>query len=124
MAEYHFPLSGPEAVNGDALTDELAAAGITANVYVAGDLVVVADADEAAVRAVVDAHTPPPPPPEVTNRQILEERAANALQANATFLALAAPTQAQTLAQVKTVTKECSALIRLALGLLDSTEGT
>lgn len=57
-------------------------------------------------------------------RATLERRATSALAANAAFLDLAAPTQAQTLAQVKTVTKECSALIRLALNLLDSTDGT
>lgn len=37
----------------------------------------------------------------------------SALDTNATFLALAAPTNAQTLAQVKALTRECSALIRL-----------
>lgn len=54
----------------------------------------------------------------------LAAKAQNALNANATFLALASPTNAQTLAQVQLLTKECNALIRLALGLLDSTAGT
>lgn len=63
-------------------------------------------------------------PVEQSNREVLADRATAALTANAAFLALSAPTQAQTLAQVKTLTKECNALIRLALGLLDSTDGT
>ena len=56
----------------------------------------------------------------------LHVKARAALTANATFLALAAPTNAQTLAQVKTLTRECSALIRLLLrgDLLTDTTGT
>lgn len=59
-----------------------------------------------------------------TNQATLQSRAQSALAANATFLGLASPTQAQTLAQVQLLTKECNALIRLALNLLDSTAGT
>lgn len=58
------------------------------------------------------------------NLAALQSRASAALAVNATFLGIASPTNAQTLAQVKVLTKECSALIRLLLGLLDSTDGT
>jgi len=59
-----------------------------------------------------------------TNKRTIEDRAAQALSANATFLAIASPTNAQTLAQVRRLTQECSALIRLALNQLDTTDGT
>ncbi len=58
------------------------------------------------------------------NGTTLTARAQAALAANATFQALAAPTAAQTLAQVQLLTKECNALIRLATRLFDSTSGT
>lgn len=58
------------------------------------------------------------------NQQALQSKAQAALTANANFLAIASPTQAQTLAQVQTLTKECNALVRLLLGLLDTTTGT
>ena len=47
----------------------------------------------------------------------LHARARQALTVNGAFLALSAPTNAQTLAQVKALTRECSALIRLLIAV-------
>lgn len=58
------------------------------------------------------------------NELALRAQAATALATNVTFLALAAPTNAQTVAQVRALTRECSTLIRLLVRLLDSTDGT
>lgn len=68
-------------------------------------------------------YTPGPGTP-AANQQTLQNRAQAAQAANATFLALASPTNAQTLAQVQLLTKECNALIKLALGLFADTSGT
>lgn len=64
------------------------------------------------------------PTPQEANATTLRDRAAQALTANATFLALGVPTNAQVLTQVQRLTRECSALIRLAMDLLDTTDGT
>lgn len=121
-----FPL--PASLNGNQLEAELAAAGVvTPTVTVSMDdclLVTAVEPDRETVELVISQHVPAAPPAHIANRATLEERAATALAANATFLAIATPTNAQTLAQVKTLTKECTALIRLALNLLDSTDGT
>lgn len=63
-----------------------------------------------------------PDDPVQVNRATLVDRATQALATNATFLALASPTNAQTLAQVRSLTRQTSALIRLLLGRLDSTD--
>lgn len=61
-------------------------------------------------------------PTEVANADTLRERAKQALDANKTFLAKTSPTNAEVVAQVKLLTRECSALIRLAIGTLDATD--
>lgn len=63
---------------------------------------------------------------QVANAGSLEAKARAALTGNGTYLALAAPTNAQTVAQVKALTRQMTALIRLSLrgDLLDNTTGT
>mgnify|MGYP000691666206 CR=1 FL=1 len=51
-----------------------------------------------------------------TSRTDLLTKARAAVTANQTFLALATPTNAQVVAQVQRLTRECSALLRLAVG--------
>ena len=58
------------------------------------------------------------------NLQTILARAANALAANGTFLALAPPTNAQTIAQVQLLTRQVNALIRLTLNTLSDITGT
>lgn len=61
-------------------------------------------------------------PPDEDNRDTLQARAVNALAANSTYMAVPNPAAAQVAAQVKLLTRECSALIRLLLGKLDSVD--
>lgn len=55
------------------------------------------------------------------NEEVLRSQAVQALVDNRAFLALAAPTQAQTLAQVKALTRQMNGAIRMLLGQLDGT---
>jgi hypothetical protein len=50
--------------------------------------------------------------------------AAQALAANSEFLALTSPTNAQSVAQVKALTRQVNALIRILIDALDTTDGT
>lgn len=74
---------------------------------------------QAQLQAAVDAHVAID---EDGNRTTLEQRAANALQTNRDFLALATPTNAQVVAQVKALTRQNNGIIRLLLGRLDGTD--
>lgn len=65
-----------------------------------------------------------PLPPDRVNAKSLETRIETALTNNATFLALASPTNAQTLAQVRALTRQMNAVARLIAGKLDTTDGT
>lgn len=58
------------------------------------------------------------------NLQALQTKAQQALANNATFQAIASPSNAQNAAQVQALTKQCNGIIRLLLGLLDTTAGT
>ena len=64
------------------------------------------------------------PTPEQVNAVTLRSRLLQALAANAAYLGLATPTNAQNTAHLRRATQELSALIRLMLELLDTTEGT
>lgn len=60
----------------------------------------------------------------LNNKAILLAKGIAALAVNATFMALAAPTNAQTLAQVKALTKQNNAVIKLLAEDLSNTTGT
>ena len=59
-----------------------------------------------------------------TNDTALRDKALQAITANATFLAIASPTNAQVVAQTQRLTRENTAIIRLLIGALDTTDGT
>lgn len=61
---------------------------------------------------------------QAANLVTLQARAQAALDTNVTYLAIASPSTAQNTAQIKALTKECSAAIRLLLSQLDSLAGT
>lgn len=61
---------------------------------------------------------------EATSAATLTTRARTAIQGNKDFLALASPTNAQTLAQVKALTRQANALIKLEVRDLLDTTGT
>lgn len=63
-----------------------------------------------------------PQTPEQGNAATLRRRIDLALEANRAYLAAANPTPTQTAAQVKLLTQETTALIRLLLGRLDGTD--
>ena len=58
------------------------------------------------------------------NRALLFDKASEALAANQTFLALQNPTNAQVLAQVRLLTREVNALIRLQLASFEDVSDT
>lgn len=58
------------------------------------------------------------------NLATLNQKAQAALANNATFMALGSPTNAQTLAQVQSLTKQVNALIRLATQALSTISDT
>ena len=58
------------------------------------------------------------------NATTILAKAKQALAANAAFLALATPSSAQNAAQIKLLTREVNALLRLALSEFDDVSGT
>ena len=57
----------------------------------------------------------------IDNYLTIRSQAQTAMTGNTTYLALASPTAAQNTAQVKALTRQNNAMIRLLLGLLDGT---
>ena len=64
------------------------------------------------------------PTQEQVNAAALRSRLLQSLAANVTYAALTAPTAAQTTAQTRRNAQQNTALIRLALEQLDTTDGT
>lgn len=80
-------------------------------------------AQEAALLAAVAATTADPNAPWRV-LDTLQTRALAALDTNAAFLAIGAPTNAQLTAQARALTRQSSGIIRQLLNRLDSTDGT
>ena len=68
-----------------------------------------------------DAQVPDPTPADL-NRRTIENQARAALDANRAYVALAAPTAAQTTAQVKALSRQVNGAIRLLVNALDGTD--
>ena len=62
-----------------------------------------------------------PIPDEVANERTLRSQAATALQNNRDFIAITSPSNAQVVAQVKALSRQVNALIRLELKELGGT---
>lgn len=61
---------------------------------------------------------------QAVNRKALLDKAQTAITNNVTYLGVASPTTAQNTAQIKALTRQVNALLRLAAGLLADTSGT
>ena len=59
-----------------------------------------------------------------TNNTSLRDKARTAITGNTTYLALVSPTNAQVVTQMNRLTRQNTALIRLEVSALDSTDGT
>lgn len=79
---------------------------------------------EVSLTQILTAHAASPAAVAEKNRRDLLSKAASALDVNAAYLARTAPTTAQNTAQIKALTREVNALIRLMVKALDTTTGT
>lgn len=121
----------PAVLMGDALAADLSAAGIPSRVVLSGSDLVLPDLGEAnrtAVESVLSAHPAKAQAAldqaatEQTNETTIRDKATQALADNKTFLALSSPSNAQVVAQVKALTRQNNALIRLVLRRFDGTD--
>lgn len=85
----------------------------------------ITSANTAAIQTVIGNYTLTPgytgsPGTAVGNQGALLQRAQTALTNNQTYLAIAAPTQAQAVAQVAALTRQTNGLIRFLLGAFDT----
>lgn len=124
-------IPAPVVLNGDLLAGDLQAAGLPSRVVLSGAELQLPDLDEsnrASAQAVVDAHPPTAQAAldqaaaEQSNETSIRDKATQALQVNRDFLALTSPSNAQVVAQVKALTRQNNALIRLALGRFDAAD--
>lgn len=119
----------PDLYYGPMLQEALAAAGIVTELTTdeEGRLVLTDTDDAATADPIVAAHPQAIRDRDAklaadeANRLAIVVAARNALQANRDFLAIGSPTNAQVLAQVRALTRQCNGLIRLALGDLTGT---
>lgn len=61
-------------------------------------------------------------PPERANRDAIEQTLRQAFTTNRDYIATTGPTAVQTTAQVKALSRQINALLRLTFGLLDGTD--
>lgn len=86
----------------------------------------VTEANRTAIQSLINAYVYDPAWNNVAygNLGALETRATKALTVNASFLALGSPTNAQVLAQVRALTRECNAIIRILTDAVDDLSNT
>jgi len=101
----------PDVVEVDALTGEVTERPFTPEEAAQHVLAVDHATQQAATVALIAANT-----------DTLHAQATTALAQNRAAIAAAAPTNAQVIAQVKNLSAQNIALIRLVLGLLDATD--
>lgn len=77
---------------------------------------------EAEQGAPLEPEPEPAPDPSIQVGETLRTRARDAIDANKAFLAKASPTNADVLAQVKALTRQQNAVVRLLIGALDSAD--
>lgn len=109
-------------VDLDQLSSELGGGALTA--VTAEDGTTVTSHNPAVTKetlaSAIAAHVAPDQTARSANKATIQSRAESALENNRTFLAITSPTNAQIVAQVKALTRQNNALIRLALGRFDA----